>query len=283
MALNGFSLIAQRYSGMSAVEKRIADCILADPAAAVDATVVYLAAKAKVSEGSVMKFSGSLGFTGFSQMKINLAQNLGSYARREDVSGADTPEAVLRGLMRDAASSFSRTADTAGDALRRAAEALLASDQILVTGIAFSSYVAEDLSARMLRIGLPARCECDPLVSCIAAAQLTERSVLFAVSHSGRTKNLLGCAKTARESGACVIGLTSYADSPLAKESDISLVAVSMEAENYREAATARLTQLLLGDSLIAFLTAKIGDEAVVRLDKMVGIFEHNREALAEQ
>ncbi|MDO4548489.1 MAG: transcriptional regulator, partial [Clostridia bacterium] len=80
--MNALSLIQKNYSSMSPVEKRIADCILADPEAAINATVVYISAKAEVSEGSVMNFASMLGFKGFSQMKINLAQNLSTYSVR---------------------------------------------------------------------------------------------------------------------------------------------------------------------------------------------------------
>ena len=67
--MNCLSLIQQKYPGMSPVEKRIADCIMEDPQAAVNATIVYIAARAQVSEGSVINFASSLGFKGFSQMK----------------------------------------------------------------------------------------------------------------------------------------------------------------------------------------------------------------------
>ena len=278
--MNGLSLIKQRYSSMSPVEKRIADCILEDPKNAVNATVVYIAAKAKVSDGSVVNFAVSLGFKGFSQMKINLAQNLATFNSTDIVVREDKPKQVLRKLIDYTVSSFESTYDTIRKELGIAAQLLMHADKIVVFGIAHSASVAADLAFRMMRIGLPATAESDPLVACIACTQMTKKSVMIAVSNSGRTRDILECANTAKDSGAHVIALTSHASSPLSELSEISLVAVSKEAQDYREATIARLTQLLLGDCLIDYITAQIGNEAVVHLDKVVEIFEKNREGI---
>ncbi len=87
-------------------------------------------------------------------------------------------------------------------------------------------------------------------------------------------------AQTAHSLGVKVIGLTSYPNSPLAKLSDVTLVSVSMEAQDYRESTTARLTQLMIGDCLIDCLTNRISNEAIVYLDKRVEVYEQHRESI---
>lgn len=277
--MNCLSMIQQRYPEMSPVEKRIADCILEDPEAAVNATIVYIAAKAQVSEGSVINFSVSMGFKGFSQMKIHLAQSLTSYNTPNLLKQDATPKQVMRNLIDRALNSFESTCDVMGDEMERAAGLLMEADRIYVVGLASSNIVAGDLAFRLMRIGLPGQAFSDPLIAGVACAQMTEKSVMIAVSNSGRTRDILSCVKQAKEAGAHLVCLTSNGYSPLAKECEVSFVAVSMEAQAYQEAVTARLTQLMISDCLVQYIASRLGNDAIVRLDKMVEVYEQGREA----
>ena len=281
--MNSFSLIQQRYSSMSPVEKRIADCILEDPEHITKSTIVYLARKANVSQGSVSNFAVSLGFPGFSQLKINLAQNLPAAGETAD-SRADTAagKRTMRDLIESSRASFESTLDTVPAAnFNEAAQILSEADHIILTGFAHSAPVAQDIAFRLMSLGLPAQVITDALVAHVACANLGEKGVLFAISHSGRTRDTVTCARIARQAGAKVICFTSYARNELSQLSDITFVSVSNEAQYYRESMTARLTQLIMGDCLVEMIAERIGPRAVERLDAIVDIFERNREALA--
>lgn len=280
--MNCLSLIRQKYSSMSQVERKIADCILEEPEKIMNSTLVYVAAKADVSEGSVINFSKSLGYKGFSQLKINLAQNVSAITIQNEVTPNDSPKQIMRKLIDRAITSFESTYDTIQQELQEAAEFLLKAEKILVVGVGQSSTVARDLAMRLMWVGLPVVSENDSLLAGIIAKQLKENDVVFAISNSGRTKEVLLLAEMASSVGAKVICLTSHANSPLAQLSDVALVAVSIEAENYREAMTARLTKLMIGDCLVSYLTNKISDEAITYLDKIVEVYEQHREAVRE-
>lgn len=280
--MNCLSLIRQKYSSMSQVERKIADCILEEPEKIMNSTLVYVAAKADVAEGSVINFSKSLGYKGFSQLKINLAQNISAITIQNEVTPNDSPKQIMRKLIDRAITSFESTYDTIQQELQEAAEFLLKAEKILVVGVGQSSTVARDLAMRLMWVGLPVVSENDSLLAGIIAKQLKENGVVFAISNSGRTKEILLLAQMASSVGAKVICLTSHANSPLAQLSDVALVAVSIEAENYREAMTARLTKLMIGDCLVSYLTNKISDEAITYLDKIVEVYEQHREAVQE-
>ncbi len=280
--MNCLSIIRQRYSGMSQVEKKIADCILEEPEKIMNSTLVYVAAKANVAEGSVINFSKALGYKGFSQLKINLAQDVSVINVQNEIMPRDSPKQIMRKLIDRAVTSFESTYDTIQQELQVAAGLLLKADKILVVGVGQSNTVARDLAMRMMWVGLPVVSENDSLLAGIIANQLKENDVVFAISNSGRTKEVLLLAETASNVGAKIICLTSHVSSPLAHLSDVALVAVSIEAENYREAMTARLTKLMIGDCLISYLTNQISDEAITYLDKIVEVYEQHRESVRE-
>lgn len=278
--MNCLSLICQHYPSMSPVEKRIADCILSDPEKAMNSTVVYLANRAGVSEGSIINFSNSLGYKGFSQLKINLAQNISQYNLSDEIVKEDKPKQILRKLIDRAVASFNSTYDTIGTELDQAVEILCSAKRVVVVGVGHSKSIASDIAIRMMRIGLNAVAETDPLLASIISSQLEEKDVLVVVSNSGRTKDVLSVGQVAHRCGAKIIAFTSYMDSPLAHISDVTLLSVSIEAQNYSEPTTARLTQLMICDSLIESIICRIGDEGILHLDKMVEIYEQHRESL---
>lgn len=276
--MNSLSLIKQRYPDMSPVEKRIADVILKDPGHAVTSTVVYIAAEAEVSEGSVSNFAINLGFKGFSQMKINLAQSISKYEITDEIVDTDTPKQILGKLIDRAVASFKSTFDAIGTELEHAVDYLTKVHRVVVVGVGHSKIVANDIALRLMRIGIDATAEVDPLLAGIVIAQLHEGDVVIAVSSSGRTKDIISVANMAKSVGAKVIGLTSFSNSPLAKICDVVLLSTSVESEKYREATTSRLTQLMIGDCLVESVASRLGEAAIVNLDRMVEIYEQYRE-----
>lgn len=78
--------------------------------------------------------------------------------------------------------------------------------------------------------------------------------------------------------GVKVVGVTGFAKSPLAKKCDIVLLSRSFETEEYREATTSRLTMLMLCDCLVESIVLRLGESAIISLDRMVDIYEQYRE-----
>ena len=227
--MNCLNLIRQRYSAMSPTERRIADCILSDPEKAMNSTVVYIAATAKVSEGSVINFSNMLGFKGFSQLKISLAQNISSYNTKDEFIKSDTPKQIMRKMINQALISFENTYDSITTQLQQAVDLILQANKIVIIGIGHSKIIAVDMAIRLMWIGVNAIAEPDPTLAGITVAQLKENDVLIAISNSGRTREIISTVKIAHDVDAKIICLTSHPGSPLEKMSDVSLISVSAE------------------------------------------------------
>lgn len=282
---NCLSLIKQRFSSMSPAEKKIAACILQDPHQVINNNINMLAAKSGVSISSVVNFSVSLGFTGFSDLKINLARGLSDEQNItfDDVTQADGPKEAMRKLIANANASFESTFAAMGDELLHAAQWLLQAPHIQIYGAGSSLPVAYDLHYRLIRLGLPAQMLPDPLLACLGASQIPPQSTVIAISHKGRTANTLLAAEIAKKRGAKIIALTSYAVSPLTKLSDLCLISVSGEALQYREAVVARLSQLLIIDSLCAYIAAQRGLLAMEHLDNEIEMLELHRKSMSDQ
>ncbi|MEJ2770089.1 MAG: 6-phospho-3-hexuloisomerase [Sulfolobaceae archaeon] len=88
--------------------------------------------------------------------------------------------------------------------------------KILVMGAGRSGLVGRAFAMRLLHLGYNAYVLGDTIVPAIG-----EKDIAIAISGSGRTKLILTAAEAAKEAKAILITITSYADSPIAKISDI--------------------------------------------------------------
>lgn len=282
--MNALLLLRQRLSKMTPAEKRIAACILEAPESVINETITHLASRAGTSSGSVAHFAASMGFNGFSDMKIRLAQSLDGRENPEfdGVELSDDPKTAMAKLMNAATVSFNDTYNAMQSEMSAAAKIISEASRIEIYAGGSSLPVGHDVHYRLMRLGLPAVFIPDPLLSCISASQLKPTDVALAISHKGRTTNTLAAAKMAKSKGARLIALTSYTESPIADISDVVLTAVSREAQEYREAVVSRLTQLLLIDSLCAYIAAQRGTDAMKYLDEEIAVLEQYRNSETE-
>lgn len=269
--MNPLNIIKQRFASMSTSEKKIADVILRDPKLVSGMTINYLAASAGVSVGTVINFANSLGFSGFSALKINLAQNLEDFKgfSFDDIESTDSPRAALKKMAESACSSFRDTLMMIDEkSLTDAARLLMNAEKIELYGAANSALVAQDAYQHMMRIGLPAYAVTDPLISDISASHLGKGSVAFGISHWGKTKSTVEAMRTAKARGASTICITSYSDSAICKVSDVELVIVSNEVGQRREAWTSRLTHLLILDALCNYIGAQRAEQSIELMEE---------------
>lgn len=213
-------------AGMSASQQRIAKVFLEDPDWAVKANVEDLAARAEVSAPTIVRFARSVGCRGLKDFKLKLAGALalGAPFLHRAVQSGDTAAEVVRnvaGSVITVLADWQRRIDPAE--LDRAAGAIHKARRVdcLGTG-ATSHFLAQDLQARLFRLGLAANTFSDAHYQLVAAATLTRDDVLVAISFVGRMPTLLRAVELARSRGATVIALTQNA-TPLAQLADIVL------------------------------------------------------------
>ena len=73
---NALLHIRGTYPALRPAEKRVAQVILSDPREAVHYSITQLAEKAEVSDATVVKFCKRLGYKGYQEFKIMLAQDV---------------------------------------------------------------------------------------------------------------------------------------------------------------------------------------------------------------
>ena len=273
--------IGKNLASMPEVERKIADYILRNPEKVIYMAVHQLSAQTGVSDGSIIRFSNRLGYSGFTQMKINIAQNL---SNKEEViydrlSSDDTPREAMLKTVENTIAALKETAKfvTNGD-MMRAADLLLAMEgKLEFYGVGSSAMVAMDAYYRFMRLGYKSYAVTDAHICCVSASMLNEQCVAVGISHSGSTRETMRAMEIAKEKGAGTICLTSFARSPLAKLCDVSLVTVSNESERNKEAVASRIAQLVLLDALCGYLAVKRSDQSIGYIENLVDIIGEHR------
>ncbi|MGM1017238.1 MAG: MurR/RpiR family transcriptional regulator [Actinomycetota bacterium] len=251
--------IHQRLSALTPTERRIAEHILGDPARAVESSITQLASDSGTSVASIARLTQSLGFAGYPDFRMALATELDRTASdRErfqvsegDVSRQDDAITTIRKIAFAEASAIERTARQIDiDELERCVSAVRAARRIDIYGAASSGLAAQDLEQKLHRAGLVAQARTDLHLALTGAALLDTRDVAIAISHSGRTLEIVQSIEVAARTGATTIAITNNPRSPLARASDLVLVTAVSESTFRSGAMASRIAQLAVLDFL---------------------------------
>lgn len=268
MDKNVYAAIQSQYSTLSKVGKRIADYILADPVHITSISIQQMAAELDIAESSIIRFCKIVGCAGFSEVKLLLAKYSPKSVRTifEDLSETDSISTISESV-------FSRNIDTLERALQlldfekieQAVGALSRAENILILGVGASGTIAEDFYIRLMRIGIRAVSLTDSHLMQIQASQCGPDTAVIAISHTGKTREIVSAVRTARECGAPTIGITGYPDTSLKEVSDICLELYSPE----QLFVSPRVAQFSLIDTLYVSLAIRRKDSVVQNIERM--------------
>ncbi|TQL48231.1 RpiR family transcriptional regulator [Homoserinimonas aerilata] len=206
-------------------ERRILETILADLGAAVDSTAQELATTAGVGRASVIRAAQSLGYEGYPQLRVALAQELALGTSAERV----TDDGTMLGALRAGVDRFgSRLGHTFSAITEETVQAFIGAldgaNRVLVIANGLSAPLGLDMVLRLSAVGRPAELLSDPLAQQIAARHLGAGSVCLVLSGSGASRATLTGMTAAHDSGAQTLAITSFSRSPVAELADIALV-----------------------------------------------------------
>ena len=261
-------------------EARVGQVLLERGAAVIRVSVSEVATAAGTGIGTVVRACQSLGFKGFQDAKIALAQDLAPLGEPsvEHVNADDLPAQVLAKLASSSAEALRRApASVDADELLRAVEMIRDAPRVLLLGVGTSDPLARDAAYRLLTIGVPAEAPGDVHTQHVRARLLRPREVAIAISHTGSTRETVDAVRAARESGASIVAVTSFSTTPLTELADVALVAGGRETRYRVEAMTSRLAHLLVLDTLFVslVLTDPLRAEEAQRL--VAGVLSEHR------
>jgi len=268
MTKNIITQLRSSYSFLSPVEKRIADTLLRDPEKFIRLSTSELSSAAHVAQGSINNFSRKFSGGGFSALKLLVAacvKDAGKAPNFTSIDASRTIKEVMAQKIKGNTAAFYNTLEINDEQeLQSATDLVMKANRILTYGVYYSGVSAGDFCYHLIQLGIPATYVSDMLMSAVSASMLDQNGLLFAVSSSGRTKEVIDAVQIAKEKGASVVCLTSDQFSPLAALSDVVLLTASSGMSIAESADEIRLSQQLVMDTLCSRIRVRVeaGDTA---------------------
>lgn len=251
------AIVKLMYSSFHKAERKIADYILTLKKP-IGMSVVVLAVMLDVSEATIIRFCKTIGLSGYAELKLCLAQQLGAIDSQQDSCQFDMPieendgfDVVPKKMIAGVRSALTDLENTIqSNALEQAVQKLKNARMVYLFGIVHSAAVCEDMNCRLLKLGIPSQVYSDSHLQFFAARNVQKDDVVVVVSHSGVTVDVVDAARIAKEHGATVICISNCLDTPLTRVSDIKLLTGGHEVAFNSETMTSHISQLVIIDML---------------------------------
>ncbi|MDO6461535.1 MurR/RpiR family transcriptional regulator [Granulosicoccaceae sp. 1_MG-2023] len=262
---------------LSKAEREVAEWALANPQKTVSSTIAQLSAATGVSEPTIIRYCRSLGFSGFREFKLNLAQALAGESAQlcRDISADDSADDLIHKITGGAINSLQLVRNQLDRAAaQQAIDLLHGAQKIEFYGQGGSGVVATDAAQKFFRFGVPCNVYTDPYLHGVAASLLDNRAVVVAISFSGRSTDIINSCRIAAKQGAPVIAITATG-SPLAAIADVVLgIDIGEESDHYAPIKS-RMAQLVVLDILSVGMAVRNEATLTQRLIKAGQALDH--------
>lgn len=250
--------ISFEYYNLTATEKRAADYVVSHRAEVQQMSISELAEASGVAEATLSRFSRTLGYKGYNDFRMAVAQSVAAGARElSPLSGEVTEEDSFSDLCRKlyAADTDVITQTLAlldEKAISDAADIINAAEKVICMGQGGSMILAEEAAHLFTTSASKYFSVADSHMQAIIASTMSSRDAILYFSYSGATKDMIHTLSLARERGAKVVLITRFPGSPGAKLADVILQCGANESPLQLGSVPARISQMFLLDVLFS-------------------------------
>ena len=233
MSTNFWDLLHQRQDDLTKSGRLVAEYLTHHADEAQYLSISSLAKECNVAEATVFRFCRALGFEGYHEMRIALAQAtatgalLNQQELRPDASTASLCEHA-HALFLTAINGTQNALST--EAVEKAVALMREANQVFCFGQGGSMLLANDICARFASLTTKFRTAGDSHFQLLTASLMGPEDVVLFVSYSGATRDMMETLRTAKSAGAKVILLTHYEDAPGTALADVVLLCGAQES-----------------------------------------------------
>lgn len=252
--------IQSKMDYLTAAERKVAAFILENSGEVLNYTVTELAEKSKSSDATVVRFCRSVGYKGFQDFKIKLAQDsIVPYKHfNTQLDENDSAEQVLDKILRSEIDVLEETRNVVNPAdLEKTAQLLMDANAICIVGCGGSMMVGMDAMHKFLKVGIRCITQMDVDVQAMEVSLLKPGDVVLGISHSGTNRSTIESMKLAKKNGVTTIGLTTQGKAPMQRYCDIVLKTATKETVFKSESVTARIAQLSIIDTIVSIIALR--------------------------
>jgi len=259
-----------------ATTARLATWLLQRRGQIVDIPISRFAQETGVTETTIVRFCKAVGYTGYRELRLALVQSvgiakglqLGAEERKIPEPGDGSLLSLAKQIVAIDTEVLMRTPQLLDEqSLEKAIDTILNGTEVYLVGFGSSAPIALDLYQRLLRLGIRASTCSDPHILTAITTNVDSSAVLFGITYSGQSRDLVDALKAAKERKATTVVLTSNGGAAAARLADILLISAVQPGMGARETLAARISQLAIVDILCTALTLKRHKGAAAKPD----------------
>jgi len=261
-------------------ENKLIDYVINDPKRARESTIQELSIGSGVSTATISRFAKKIGFDSFRDFSVALASVPASSTTDffGEITDDDDTAAIGKKVFAGASNALNATINNlTAVLLDTASHYLINAKRVGFFGIGGSSIVAFNAYHKFLRTPLDVIAHPDYDIQLMQAVKLDSDDTAVVISHSGRNKDTLLIARKLKENGVKVIAITSFADSPLAKISDLVLLSLAEEINFRSESMSSLIAQITIIDTLFTIVGSQLSKNTQNVVDTMRNVIEETR------
>ncbi len=226
---NVFETIRERYDSIFEAEKKVADYILEYPEKAVDYNVSELADVSGVSDATVIRMCKHIGYQGYYQLRLQLSRDIGKL-HQEQTEDRKESKSSLEMAFGEAAHRIQQIGENnKEETFLQAAAMLRECRRVHIIAVGNTAPVGMYFGYRLEHMGI--RCDYNELpeyfMNHINLAE--EGDIVFAISKSGSSRQIIQAMELAGERKIPVIAVTGERQSPVSRYANCILTS------SYRE------------------------------------------------
>jgi DNA-binding MurR/RpiR family transcriptional regulator len=274
------SSIQSLAPSLSPVGTRIAAEILAHPDSVTNETISQFATRCRTSEASIVRFCRTIGLTGYPQLRIRLASELGRETAHLGDPGAATntqwhaaispsdslADAVAKVSFAEKVGLQETIAALDMAVLEKVVDGCITADRSVTFGVGASALAAGDLSQKLLRIGRTSFSFVDAHEAVATASLLKPGDIAIGFTHSGQTSEIAHFLRTARGRGATTVAITNTSDTAVTQLADLTLFTKVRETVFRSGDMASRIAQLSLVDCIFIGVAQRDHQQTVAAL-----------------
>ena len=231
-------------------------------------SISELANAVSLGEATITRFTRKIGFSRYQDFKLALAKQLTKNSRKSFIN---TVVSIDEPVEETAQKLFLSNSNIIEETLKKlnytdvtqAREMILNAKKIYFFGIGNSGIVAQDGNYKFMRIGLNSIAISDSHTMLMLSSIMERGDVIFAISHTGETREILKAIELAKSKKAKVISLTESRENTLKELSDINLSYMSMETIFETGSIMSKFIQMFILELIYAEIIKENYDETM--------------------
>lgn len=216
-------------------EARVAQWIIENSSKVLGMTTTQLAKMCGVSESTIVRTCQSLGYSGFRELRVSLAMDIGnkhkiggfqSDLKINEIYIEDDIQTIIQKLFNLYQQGLADTlAQFDYDAFNGAVNAIDKARRVEIYALGSLSDIAKYTKMTFMETDLNCFARTDYVEQVHGAATVSSDDVVLVMTNSGELKPIINVANIAKNRGATIIGITNSKESELAKMADYILLA----------------------------------------------------------